>query len=33
MRANSASDRARFFAVGDSVDVAWQVDAGHFLVD
>jgi len=33
MRANSASGRARFFEVGDAVDVAWQVDAGHFLVD
>jgi spermidine/putrescine transport system ATP-binding protein len=33
MRANSASGRARFFEVGDAVDVAWKVDAGHFLVD
>jgi spermidine/putrescine transport system ATP-binding protein len=33
MRPNSASGRARFFDVGDAVDVAWKVDAGHFLVD
>ncbi|MGE5338408.1 MAG: ABC transporter ATP-binding protein [Gemmatimonadota bacterium] len=33
MRANSAPGRARFFEVGDAVDVAWQVDAGHFLAD
>jgi spermidine/putrescine transport system ATP-binding protein len=33
MRANSSSGRARFFEVGDAVDVAWKVDAGHFLVD
>jgi spermidine/putrescine transport system ATP-binding protein len=33
MRANSGSGRARFFEVGDAVDVAWKVDAGHFLVD
>jgi spermidine/putrescine transport system ATP-binding protein len=32
MRPNSASGRARFFDVGDAVDVAWKVDAGHFLV-
>ncbi|HTT11577.1 MAG TPA: ABC transporter ATP-binding protein [Burkholderiaceae bacterium] len=33
MRPNSASGRARFFDVGDAVDVAWKVDAGHFLAD
>jgi spermidine/putrescine transport system ATP-binding protein len=33
MRANSAPGRARFFEVGDAVDVAWAVDAGHLLVD
>jgi spermidine/putrescine transport system ATP-binding protein len=33
MRPNSASGRARFFDVGDSVDVAWKIDAGHFLAD
>jgi spermidine/putrescine transport system ATP-binding protein len=33
MRANSASGRARFFEVGDAVDVTWTVDAGHFLAD
>ncbi|HYS13252.1 MAG TPA: ABC transporter ATP-binding protein, partial [Burkholderiaceae bacterium] len=33
MRPNSASGRARFFDVGDAVDVSWKIDAGHFLVD
>jgi spermidine/putrescine transport system ATP-binding protein len=33
MRANSGAGRARFFDVGDAVDVAWQIDAGHFLVE
>ncbi len=33
MRANAEAGRARFFEVGDAVDVAWQVGAGHFLVD
>jgi len=33
MRPNSASGRARFFDVGDQVDVAWKFDAGHFLVE
>lgn len=31
MLANSAIGRPRFFEVGDAVDVAWRVDAGHFL--
>ena len=29
--ANSGAGRTRFFEVGDAVNVAWQVDAGHFL--
>jgi spermidine/putrescine transport system ATP-binding protein len=29
--ANSAAGRAKFFEVGDSVEVAWRHDAGHFL--
>jgi len=33
MRPNSASGRARFFDVGDAVDVSWKIDAGHFLAD
>ncbi len=31
--ANSAPGSARFFEVGDSVEVAWRVDAGHLVVD
>jgi spermidine/putrescine transport system ATP-binding protein len=31
MLTNSAIGRPRFFEVGDTVDVAWRVDAGHFL--
>lgn len=31
--ANSAIGRPRFYEVGDTVDVAWRVDAGHFLAD
>jgi len=31
MLANSAIGRPRFFEVGDAVDVAWRVDAGHFV--
>src|SRR5215472_17429241 len=30
--ANSQSGRARFFEVGDAVEVSWPVDAGHFIV-
>jgi spermidine/putrescine transport system ATP-binding protein len=30
--ANSAAGRTKFFEVGDAVDVAWPVDAGHFIV-
>src|SRR5262249_12132538 len=26
-----ASGRTRFFDVGDTVDVSWKIDAGHFL--
>ena len=33
MLANSAIGRPRFFEVGDAVDVAWRVDAGHFVVE
>ncbi|HTP47383.1 MAG TPA: ABC transporter ATP-binding protein [Casimicrobiaceae bacterium] len=29
--ANSQSGRARFFEVGDTVEVSWPVDAGHFI--
>ena len=29
--ANSRSGRARLFDVGDTVEVAWRFDAGHFL--
>lgn len=29
--ANSAIGRPRLFEVGDAVDVAWRVDAGHFI--
>jgi spermidine/putrescine transport system ATP-binding protein len=30
---NSGSGRVRFFEIGDSVQVAWRSDAGHFVVD
>jgi spermidine/putrescine transport system ATP-binding protein len=29
--ANSQSGRAKFFEVGDAVEVSWPVDAGHFV--
>ena len=29
--ANSASGRAKFFEVGDAVEMSWPVDAGHFI--
>ena len=29
--ANSQSGRAKFFEVGDPVEVSWRIDAGHFL--
>jgi len=29
--ANSQSGRAKFFEVGDAVEVSWRIDAGHFL--
>ena len=29
--ANSQSGRAKFFEVGDAVEVSWAVDAGHFV--
>lgn len=31
--ANSAPGRARFFEVGDPVEVAWRVDAGHLVME
>jgi spermidine/putrescine transport system ATP-binding protein len=31
--ANSAPGRARFFEVGDQVEVAWRFDAGHLVMD
>ena len=29
--ANSQSGSAKFFEVGDAVEVSWAVDAGHFI--
>jgi spermidine/putrescine transport system ATP-binding protein len=29
--ANSQSGRAKFFEVGDAVEMSWHVDAGHFI--
>jgi spermidine/putrescine transport system ATP-binding protein len=29
--ANSAAGRAKFFEIGDAVEVAWRFDAGHFI--
>jgi spermidine/putrescine transport system ATP-binding protein len=31
--ANSTPGRARFFEVGDSVEVAWRFDAGHLVME
>jgi len=31
--ANSASGRAKFFDVGDSVEMSWPVAAGHFIAE
>ena len=31
LRANSQSGRAKFFEVGDAVEMSWHVDAGHFI--
>ena len=31
--ANSSPGRARFFEVGDQVEVAWHLDAGHLVMD
>jgi spermidine/putrescine transport system ATP-binding protein len=31
--ANSASGRAKFFEVGDSVEMSWPVAAGHFIAE
>jgi spermidine/putrescine transport system ATP-binding protein len=33
LRPNSGSGRARFFEIGDPVQVAWRHDAGHFVLD
>src|SRR5438067_3451709 len=33
LRANSQSGRAKFFEVGDAVEMSWPVDAGHFLAE
>ena len=29
--ANSQSGRAKFFEIGDAVEVSWPVDAGHLI--
>jgi spermidine/putrescine transport system ATP-binding protein len=29
--ANSQSGRAKFFEAGDTVEMSWSVDAGHFI--
>jgi len=29
--ANSQSGRAKFFEVGDAVELSWAVDAGHYI--
>jgi hypothetical protein len=29
--ANSGSGLAKFFEVGDAVDMSWPADAGHFI--
>jgi len=31
--ANSQSGRAKFFEVGDAVEMSWPVDAGHFIAE
>jgi spermidine/putrescine transport system ATP-binding protein len=31
--ANSASGRAKFFEVGDPVEMSWPVEAGHFIAE
>jgi spermidine/putrescine transport system ATP-binding protein len=31
LRANSQSGRAKFFEVGDAVEMSWPADAGHFI--
>ena len=31
--ANSQAGRAKFFEVGDAVDVGWPADAGHFIAE
>jgi spermidine/putrescine transport system ATP-binding protein len=29
--ANSQSGSARFFEVGDAVELTWAIDAGHYI--
>ena len=31
--ANSQSGRAKFFEVGDAVEMSWAVDAGHYIAE
>jgi spermidine/putrescine transport system ATP-binding protein len=31
--ANSATGRAKFFEVGDAVEISWPVAAGHFIAE
>ena len=31
--ANSQSGRAKFFEVGDAVEMSWPVGAGHFIIE
>ncbi len=31
--ANSQSGRAKFFEVGDAVEMSWPIDAGHFIAE
>ena len=31
--ANSANDRAKFFEVGDAVEMTWPIAAGHFIAE
>ena len=31
--ANSATDRAKFFEVGDAVEMTWPIAAGHFIAE
>jgi len=31
--ANSASGRAKFFEIGDPVEMSWPIAAGHFIAE